>query len=373
MSGRTLCIAFIIDVFAPNAESGFGGSVYLSGLVSRLTGLGVECRIVTRSGSVQPSVSGQVIPIGRVPYTKTGYVSKLRFSHDLWNSRSLFDGVDLVHSLSAASIPFLHYLHRSGVPTVFDCRTAFLRTSRRLAMFQAVALAFCPPSRVLFCDAISAVEYRRFMRRGALLLPVPVECSAASEAAPIRPRLERILFATQLSEEKGLPDLLEAMALLRRRGVCVSLHVAGDGPLRPLVERIAARHDGRLVYHGLLSQPAVAALLPQMDLLVHPSYWESVSRSVLEAMGQGLPVVTTDVGGMQILARHGLIASIPPRNGRALADAVEQLGSDYDRRQELCERGRRYVLERHGWQHVFPPLCRLYRELGVRVPDSSVA
>src|SRR6266511_2129664 len=104
-----------------------------------------------------------------------------------------------------------------------------------------------------------------------------------------------IAFLGRLTEEKGVPVLLEAVESLKEVS-SVQWLVAGDGPLRANIEAAAQRADSRLRYLGY--QENVLPLYHASDLVVMPSLSEGHPMTALEAMACGLPVVASRVGGL---------------------------------------------------------------------------
>jgi glycosyltransferase involved in cell wall biosynthesis len=101
----------------------------------------------------------------------------------------------------------------------------------------------------------------------------------------------RFLFVGQLISRKGVPELLEAFSRLPKG----ELFIAGDGPLRPLVNR--AVQGGRVTYTGQVDRPALQRLYADSDVLVLPSRYEVWGLVINEALEHGLPVVATQAVG----------------------------------------------------------------------------
>ncbi|UPV76658.1 glycosyltransferase (plasmid) [Halorussus limi] len=90
----------------------------------------------------------------------------------------------------------------------------------------------------------------------------------------------------------------------------------------------------------------VPSLLAEIDLFVLPSYNEGLPRSIMEAFALGVPVVATPAGGTRELVAHGENGFIVPKGSTdELADALERLGSDSDRRARMGRNARRTVVE----------------------------
>jgi glycosyltransferase involved in cell wall biosynthesis len=354
-------IAFITDNFQVGIESGYGGSQYLAGLTERLNALDVHCRIVTRGHDVAPSVIG----IGP-PYARKRQLDKLTFSRHLWNARARFDDVQLIHSQSASSIPFLHWMRKLGKPTIFDCRTSLVRTTRLLSAYQLVTLAMFRPSTVLVCDQVSAADSERFLRLRPPYLPVPVEVPD-QQPGDVATDVRNAVFAGQLARDKGFLELTAAVMTLWAQGETFKLHIVGDGPLRAEAARFAARMPDNVVLHGLLAPEATRRVIAQADALIHPSHTEGVSRSVLEAMSLGVPALACNVGGMADLAEKDLFEVMRPRRPHTIAAAFRRLSHDRNRRADLSRRAWRHVRDHHRWDTVFARLTTIYTSLGVSI------
>ena len=129
-----------------------------------------------------------------------------------------------------------------------------------------------------------------------------------------------------LRPEKGLLQLVEAAAEVARKAPRVRFVIWGDGPLRGDLEALirARGLTGIVEMPGPTRQPESA--LKGCDVFVLPSLSEASSNVVLEAMGTGLPVVATRVGGLPGLVEEestGLL--VPPDDVPALAQAIVRL------------------------------------------------
>ncbi len=151
----------------------------------------------------------------------------------------------------------------------------------------------------------------------------------------------RLLFLGNLSARKGVPELLDALASPALAGVAVHLTLAGGGAAA-FRERVAALGlEPRVTFTGWLDAQAVAACLAAADALVLPSHDEGLPLVILEALGLGLPVVTTPVGAIPEVLREGETALlVPPGDATALAAALARLVGDEGLRERLGAAGR---------------------------------
>lgn len=165
----------------------------------------------------------------------------------------------------------------------------------------------------------------------------------------------RIAFVGRLVEKKGLPDLLDAVALLRERGQDVPLDVVGAGggedALRAQV-RVLDLHD-LVTFHGPLPGDRVRDVLGAASVFAAPCVHASdgdrdgLPTVLLEAMAAGTPCVSTPVTGIPEAVQHGNTGLlVPERDPDALADAVERLLGDADLRVRLAVAARRHVQRR---------------------------
>jgi glycosyltransferase involved in cell wall biosynthesis len=108
--------------------------------------------------------------------------------------------------------------------------------------------------------------------------------------------------------------------------------VAGDGPLRDELTAMARRVGSPLELLG--ARTDVAALLRSATVLVLCSEWEARPLAVQEAMRAGVPVIATAVGGVPGLVGDAAVL-VPPDDAGALRDALADLLTDADRREQL--------------------------------------
>ncbi|MGE5193086.1 MAG: glycosyltransferase family 4 protein [Deltaproteobacteria bacterium] len=163
----------------------------------------------------------------------------------------------------------------------------------------------------------------------------------------------RVLAVSRLIARKGLDVLINAIGRLRAEPL--SLDIAGDGPERKLLEQLA-RSCGvadRVRFHGFMDRPALASLYEQADIFVLASLTESCSMALLEAMGWGLPIIATRVGGTSELIDHGSNGLlIRAGDVDELTTAVRELAHDAARRERFTVANRALARDRFSWRSV---------------------
>ena len=147
----------------------------------------------------------------------------------------------------------------------------------------------------------------------------PTETEAV-QAGPARPTLATVAM---LRPEKGVEDLLRAVALLRDRGRPVILRLAGDGPLRRRLETITRELGlgGDVRFEGYVAD--LEPFFEKADFYVQPSREEALGLSVLEAMARGLPLVVSEGGFLPRLVGEGRWGAVATRRtGESRAEAL---------------------------------------------------
>nr|WP_051019847.1 TIGR03088 family PEP-CTERM/XrtA system glycosyltransferase [Thauera linaloolentis] len=131
----------------------------------------------------------------------------------------------------------------------------------------------------------------------------------------------------RLQAVKDQINLVRAFGIARRNGgeaaSCLRLVIAGDGPLRPMVEDEIRRLELEDVAWLAGERKDVPEVMRSLDVFVLPSRAEGISNTILEAMATGLPVVATDVGGNGELVEAGRTGVlVPSENPAAMAEAL---------------------------------------------------
>jgi glycosyltransferase involved in cell wall biosynthesis len=155
-----------------------------------------------------------------------------------------------------------------------------------------------------------------------------------------------LLFVGRLIREKGIFDLLEALAILKKRVDC-HLLVVGDGPQAPQVrEHVQGLGLADCVtLTGYIEGEHLAAAYQTADVFALPTYHsEGFPTVVTEAMSVRLPVVTTPIRGAADHLQEGIHALfVPPRAPGALAEAIVRLLADPDLRERMGRANREKV------------------------------
>jgi glycosyltransferase involved in cell wall biosynthesis len=167
----------------------------------------------------------------------------------------------------------------------------------------------------------------------------------------------------ELRPQKRVDLLLEAAPLVLARLPEARVAIVGNGPLRDrLHERAVGLGLDRHERFALLPfEPPASRYLNALDLYVLPSAWEALPIGALEALACGVPQVATDVGGTgeAVVPETGVL--VPPRDHRALAEAIVELLGDPALRRAMAEASRARHAERFGVERMVEETAEVYR------------
>lgn len=187
------------------------------------------------------------------------------------------------------------------------------------------------------------------------LVHMGVVLPEAAAQEPVAAGAVRILCPASLIPVKGHAHLVEALGLLRDRGLGCELALAGEGHLRQsLQSQVAALHlSDRVRFLGQVPHEQIMnwyehgdfdiVVLPSIELGNHTH--EGIPVSLMEAMAHQIPVVSTETGGIPELLDGGAGMLVPPEDAVALADALEELIQSPTRRSHMGKAGRRRIAE----------------------------
>jgi glycosyltransferase involved in cell wall biosynthesis len=195
---------------------------------------------------------------------------------------------------------------------------------------------------------------------------------APSERHPADDGVLRVLGVGRLVRKKGFDVLVEALALLGRRGVCWQALIAGeDGDAGADLRRRIADHSlhHRIRLPGPLSQAVLYHQYRQADVLCLPCRIDQdgdrdgIPNVLVEAMACGLPTITTAVSGIPEVVEDGVTGLIVPVDDpEATADAIERLRRDRSLAERIAANAAARVRERFDGERLAADLARLFRE-----------
>lgn len=191
--------------------------------------------------------------------------------------------------------------------------------------------------------------------------------------------IERFSAAKQVPQDSTAPHLLVArnLELIYDNATAIrafkeilsnypeaTLTIAGTGPeeeaLHQLVEQLSIK--GRVSFTGRVDTQAMPALYQSAHIMLNPSRVDNMPNSVLESLASGVPVVSTNVGGIPFLVEHERTALlVPPEDYLAMAEAVQRLLTDRELRNTLIQTGIKFV-QQFSWPVVREQWLQVYQQ-----------
>jgi colanic acid/amylovoran biosynthesis glycosyltransferase len=204
-----------------------------------------------------------------------------------------------------------------------------------------------------------------------------VDDSFLQTPASAVPDNQRLVCVGRLCNEKAQPLLLDALVLLRARGLRPQLVLAGDGELRPRLEALIAQFGlaDQVTLTGWVDGQRVRDEILASRALVMPSCMEGLPVALLEAMTLQRPVITTYVGGIPELVRPGREGWLVQAGcAAAVADAIEDcLRTPVGTLSQMGADGRARIVERHRIADCAEQLGRLFEAATVAERHSASA
>ncbi|MCB5408589.1 glycosyltransferase [Pseudogemmobacter faecipullorum] len=222
-----------------------------------------------------------------------------------------------------------------------------------------------------FAVAISAFGRSQLCRQARLedwprlhVIHCGIEPWRFAEPGPMPAGPRRLVAIGRLSEQKGFPLLIDAMAMVATALPGLHLTLIGEGELRPAIEaRIAALGLGeRVTLTGWLDEAGVRSELARSHALVLPSFAEGLPMVIMEAFASGRPAIASAIAGVPELVTPGTGWLVPAGDAAALAEAIRNFAAVPT---EVLERmgrdARQAVLREHDIDTEASKLATLFR------------
>ena len=336
-------------------------------LVRLLNAEGTVVQLVCTNAPYCPALAG------RVPVLRAG-VRLLPYLLRLWRTAGQ---VDVLHVFANSGwawhlcvLPALLVAKLRGVCVIVNYRggnaDTFFATapSHVLKMLSSVSLRVTP----------SAYLLRVFRKHGldAEVIPNIIDLSRFRPSAFRDPLHQPHLIVTRnLEKIYDIPTAVRALGRVRESYPSARMTIAGSGPelssLQALVRGLGLQDAVR--FAGRIDNAEMAALYASADCMLNPSTVDNMPISVLEAFASGVPVVSTDAGGIPDLVENGVSGLLVPIGDDAamahgVVDVLRQRERAWALRQAgLCE------AQRYAW----PQVSRLWLDAYRRVAATRSA
>jgi len=175
-----------------------------------------------------------------------------------------------------------------------------------------------------------------------------------------------LLWVGNLAPPKRLDTIILAMSkVVEAHGNC-HLVLIGEGNLRPSLETLAEKLgiQDHVHFRGAIPPDQISQVLQIADVFVHCSDHEGLGLAIMEAMGAGLPVVASRVGGVPDLVREGVTGfMVSPDDAEGYAQSILSLLEDDQLRNQLGTNGQSFAAKHLNKNTILSQLERVYQEV----------
>jgi len=223
----------------------------------------------------------------------------------------------------------------------------------------------CRIYKMAHAHIVLSERFKQDLLRWDFKTPIHVETTVVEDqclaGCPVSPAPGRVrtnlLYLSRVEVAKGVFELLDAFKILKRRNPAYTLTIGGDGPDLEALKAYAKQLELQdVVFTGFLKGEAKVECYRQGSVFCFLSYSEGMPNAVLEALAMGLPVVSSDAGGLRDILRSGENGFIVlPDNDAplrkkfdplAVANAIDQLAANPELFRRISELNHQYARER---------------------------
>jgi glycosyltransferase involved in cell wall biosynthesis len=327
---------------------------------SQSTHGGVELRPLDTRGGGHAATSLWVLTKALAKLVRGRLGGKLAGVHvNMAERLSLWRKSAILVTCRALGVPAVLHLHAAQLHHYYRALPSVLqRLTRWVFSLPESVVVLGTAARTFVTDELGVPPQRvEIVING---VPEPV---SAPHRRPASPDMRKVLFLGNLSERKGVSDLLRALATpgFDTAKLQVCLAGGGDVPAYQAMARILGV-ESFVQFEGWCDQARVAELLAQADVLVLPSYDEGLPLVILEALAHGVAVVCTPVGEIPSALSDGINALfVTPGDIEGIAQALQKLLAEPEQLERLGRNGRLLYEQEFSIARFFASVARIHQ------------
>jgi L-malate glycosyltransferase len=282
-----------------------------------------------------------------------------------------FDAYRQIEKIIGKSLPDIIFLHSSSY--IFPVKKATLSIKKKIKIivretqannlktklnWVGLSVALLSASKVVFLSP----EYRDYIKRKLRLfysekkttvIPNGIDLTAYKPVVKQNHSIINVGMLSRLTEIKDHHTLINAFALVLKSGINkpVKLYIAGEGNYRAVLEKqVKDLNIAHAVeFTGMLEEIDLPTFINSLDIYVHATLGETMSTAIMQVMACGLPVIASDVMGVNNMIKHnenGLL--VPVKNAAALSNAILQLIADKELSTRLASTAHKFATENYS-------------------------
>lgn len=222
------------------------------------------------------------------------------------------------------------------------------------------------------CDVLIALS-DEWKERLSMIVPAEkveiIENYSLYDEEAVRARLCKsnrfqVLFLGFIDRRKGCYDIPAVLQRVAENVSDVHFVLGGSGDEDAILNLIPERLRGNISFPGWVRGDEKLRLIDESDVFFLPSYNEGMPMAILDCMGRGMPIVSTDVGGIPKIVQEGENGFLlTPGDTVGMADAIVRLLSDDELRKSCAERSAAIVKEGYSLEIHLNKLREVYRRI----------
>ena len=168
-------------------------------------------------------------------------------------------------------------------------------------------------------------------------------------------------------KKNGIGDLIQACSIVNVQW-SMKLMIAGVGELQNELKNLVRelKLEDKVVFLGQVSHEELAKLYKRADVFVRPSLSEGLGSAFLEAMGAGVPVIATPVGGIPDFLEDGKTGWFcEVENPKSIAEKINYVLDEKNKEEvsRVVENARKLVEEKYNWNKISEKMKEIFNKL----------
>jgi len=357
----------VVLILGPHRGAVSGVSTHLNLLIGSTLGENFDLvHFQVGSEGREEGALGKLLRLVTSPFALAAAILSRRASlvhlNTSLNPRAYWRDLAYLFVARALGTRVLYQVHGGRLPRDFFAGSAILTAFLRWTLGI--------PDLVVVLAQCELAAYREFIpRQQVVALPNGIDCRAFGAVPTVRSSPGgplKLVYIGRVAREKGLYETLQGLSLVQEMDVDARLVIAGSGAEEGRLERYAQALGigSRVTFAGPVFGKDKVSLLAGADVMLLPSYGEGLPYALLEAMAAGVPVIATPVGAIPDVVSEGIHGFlVPPRDGKAIAEAIAILAGDRERLSWMSRACRRRVRAAFSIERLASEFAQRYAQL----------
>jgi glycosyltransferase involved in cell wall biosynthesis len=202
----------------------------------------------------------------------------------------------------------------------------------------------------------------------AEIIPIIIDLDRFKPCPQRRERYQsgpHLVVTRNLESIYDIQTAIHAVSILSKTVSGIRLSIAGDGPQRTQLHELVRQLglEDTVTFTGRLTLEDIASLYQEADIMLNPTTVDNMPNSVLESLACGIPVITTDVGGIPYIVQDGKTAlMVEVGDAEGMAAQVNRLLQDSSLFEALVENGKKEVMA-YTWSEIKQKWLGKYTQL----------